>query len=412
MSETRSPRDRLRAIRAGRVSQLLDREPSDGLPPTEPPRLKLNGKPVTTGAAFDAVMEDRHEQRLISELAKPFANNSDSRTKHFSKATTTTQPGSLSPAQIAANTVTAIWGTNLPGQLTRYGQPIINGLGAAMAAQRNLDFLERIGEDPWSPSQTLSETRTETVNATEPSIFARAQAQPSANDNRMAASVDPLSVDSTLDETTPDTKIQISVSNIQDINLLFRKGNELTQRKNDYVAQQIKERLDKCFEQHQMDAETEHQYGGSDPNKKERYFQDPRATSTRGSGSTDGSVRIKIGDSTYYVDFQTFDELADGSPTSREMLNLEKLFRLKNVTNEVLRGEYLPDDINPNFYSRPGVGETLDIYAFGKGRPNTEWDDWQKRVDEELDQLFEDCQPIHRFKMEIPTDLAEPPVQP
>ena len=66
MSEPRSPRDRLRAIRAGRVSQLLDPNPADGLPPTSPPRLMLNGKPVTTGARS----MQRCHTRIASRLTK------------------------------------------------------------------------------------------------------------------------------------------------------------------------------------------------------------------------------------------------------------------------------------------------------------------------------------------------------
>jgi hypothetical protein len=68
MSEPRSPRDRLRAIRAGRVSQLLTRTPDSGLPPTEPPRLTLNGKPVTTGAAFNAAVAQMHDQNIAQAI--------------------------------------------------------------------------------------------------------------------------------------------------------------------------------------------------------------------------------------------------------------------------------------------------------------------------------------------------------
>ncbi|MEX2298068.1 MAG: hypothetical protein WD715_11660 [Dongiaceae bacterium] len=68
MSIARSPKDRLRALRAGRVSQLLDPTPADGLPPTEPPRITLNGKPVATAGAFDAVLERAHGDAVTRAL--------------------------------------------------------------------------------------------------------------------------------------------------------------------------------------------------------------------------------------------------------------------------------------------------------------------------------------------------------
>ncbi len=159
MSEYRSPRDRLRAIRAGRVSQLLDPEPTDGLPPTAPPRLMLNGKPVKTGAAFDAVMARAHSVRIDEALNTIAVKSIDRGTKQFSRTPTTPPPGPLSPAQVAANALTSIWQSNLPGQIARHGPVVLGGLGAAMAMQKNLDFLKRTGQDPWNPSaQSLVES--------------------------------------------------------------------------------------------------------------------------------------------------------------------------------------------------------------------------------------------------------------
>lgn len=390
MSEPRSPRDRLRAVRAGRVSQLLNPTPDDGLPPTEPPRLTLNGKPVTTGAAFDAVIESRHSERIRNALPSLDAPNSQGEPLIKFGDRSPKAPNyinQLSPHQQIAmgNAITAMLGLTAVTGATAVYFGVPGATYPEIYASRN----QNEGLADVISRQFASDT------ASSPSQHAPTLRPVASNDNSPHLS------------QFERSSIEISVGDSIDLSALFRRGNEVTQRKNDYIAEQFKDRLDQCFDMHNIDAESEHTHGGSDPARKERYIQDPRITSTRGSGSTDGSVRFRIGGDNYFFDFQTHDQLADGNPTLRESNNLKKLLRLTAIVNQVIRGE-IPLD-KP---LRPGAGETLAIHTFGKGRAGTTWEEWKQRIDQELDELFEDCQPINRFKMQIPTDPIDPPATP
>jgi hypothetical protein len=145
MSETRSPRDRLRAIRAGRVSQLLNATPADGLPPTEPPRLKLNGKPVTTGAAFDAVMARAHATNVNDALNSTVAKSGDRSPKDRPTYPTGTSP--INPlavqmyqAALKAASTSAIAATS----------PLYDGLDDPMARQREDQAIRRAISDEFA----------------------------------------------------------------------------------------------------------------------------------------------------------------------------------------------------------------------------------------------------------------------
>jgi hypothetical protein len=100
MNVSRSPVDRLRAIRAGRVSQLLDQTPSDGLPPTQPAKVTLNGKKVEMGAAFESQMATRHALNLLQ--SPQLATNRDRQkyTKAFNPRPP--NPSNLRAAQAVA----------------------------------------------------------------------------------------------------------------------------------------------------------------------------------------------------------------------------------------------------------------------------------------------------------------------
>ena len=134
MSEPRSPRDRLRAIRAGRVSQLVSGTPTDGLPPTEPPRLTLNGKPVTTGAAFDAVMARAHNLKVDEALNTIMANT----VNKSSKQRISYPPGGYvvplppSPFTVPITPLVALTVA-----------PLIGGLGVEMATRKDLNNILR-----------------------------------------------------------------------------------------------------------------------------------------------------------------------------------------------------------------------------------------------------------------------------
>lgn len=383
MSIARSPKDRLRALRAGRVSQLLEPTPADGLPPTDPPRITLNGKPVATSGAFDAVLERAHAAQLSAAIAEPEVKPESKEPKHNSYSA----GRSISPTQIAANIVTSIWQSKLGFEVAKYGVPLSFGVGLAadMALRKNLGFLDRESIDPWS-LPILDEARTEQLPTDDGSIH------PSSDTNPFESANGPNSHPN----SGATFGIQLSDGN-ELLPLFFPRGSEGTKKKNDYVIGEIKRRLDQCFEQHNIDAETEHTHGGSDPDKTEHYVQSPYESSTRGSGRTDGTVTIQIRNEAWRFDMQTFDQLADGTPTGREDTAYTNIKQNLSLLDEFNQGNIDAPDAMQRYLARGDYARSLTFEMFTKGRREIPWDEWKEIVDKQLDKLFEDCRPIERW---------------
>jgi hypothetical protein len=384
MKTARSPRERLRVLRAGRVSQLLDPTPADGLPPTDPPRLILNGKPVATGGAFDAVLEQAHKKAL-SATFQQFEHKSEAKEpKYNSYAAGRAAP--LSPAQIAANTVTSIWGSRLGFEVAKHAIRPLAGFAADIAFRKNFGFLDRENIDPWNPPAS-NEIDTERPS-TEAGLVEQAPATTNFTDSSSI-------VDTGIHGPTAPG-IQLSAGAVT-VPFFYARGSAETRKKNDYLIAEFKRRAEECFDQHNIEVEIEHTHGGSDPTKTEHYVQSPYEPSTRGSGRTDGTATMRIGNQSWRFDLQTYDQLADGSPTSRESTSFENIREILNLLDQFSQGHIDGYEARQRYLARGDYARSWGFEMFTKGRKGIAWDEWKEIVDRKLDKLFEDCRPIERW---------------
>jgi hypothetical protein len=384
MKIARSPKDRLRALRAGRVSQLLEHTDLDGLPPAAPPRITLNGRPVETGAAFDAVLERAHKETLSATFQQVEHKSEAKEPKYNSYAAGRAAP--LSPAQIAANTVTSIWGSRLGFEVAKHAIRPLAGLAADIAFRKNFGLLDRENIDPWNPPAS-NEINTEHLSS---------EANPIAQGLSTTGSSDSLSIVDTDVHNSTIPGIQVSVGG-ELLTLFHARGSVETRKKNDYLTGEIKRRAQECFDQHNIDVEIEHTHGGSDPAKTEHYVQSPYEPSTRGSGRTDGTVTMRIGNQSWQYDLQTYDQRADGSPISRESTSFENIREHLNLLDQFSQGHIDGSDARQRYLARGDYARSWGFEMFTKGRKGIAWDEWKEIVDKQLDKLFENCRPIARW---------------
>lgn len=334
MSEPRSPRDRLRAIRAGRVSQLLSSSPDDGLPPTEPPRLKLNGKPVTAGAAFDAVMARAHGLKVDAALDAVVAKTGHRLPKDRPTYPTGTPP--INPlavqmyqAALKAASTAAISATS----------PLYDGLDDQMARQREDQTIRRAISDeladlthllqlaPSNDNQRLAlylpvelDTTLRPQPASSPELPG-SYAGPLLDDPDMRASgktppflgesfqvLGPLPPKD-WDEFNRPQKEPVPILEVDWRNLiLYHNSSPETEQDTTFVINTLKKLL---IEFGFTPAED---WG---ERERERYFPGPDG-GRKGSRYADAAVGVRIGDKLYVINANTISVLKDGTPTRYE----------------------------------------------------------------------------------------------
>ena len=334
MSEIRSPRDRLRAIRAGRVSQLLDPEPADGLPPTEPPRLRLNGKPVTTGAAFDAVMARAHSLNVNAALNADIGKTGDRSPKDRPTYPTGTSP--INPlavqmfqAALKAASTSAIAATS----------PLYDGLDDPMARLREDQALRRAIPDelanlshlfwpapsndnkrlaPYLPVQLDTTLRPTPID---PPELPRSFAGPLLDDPEMkgigapspfpgeALEVDPLPPKDWDEFNQPQIEsIPILELNARDF-ILEHNSSPETEEDTRYVLSSLKRQLLARGALRATDWERE----------TELYFPNVIDGTRKGSRFADLGVAIVVDGERLIIPYNVVDTLADGlTPDARE----------------------------------------------------------------------------------------------